>query len=48
MPELFVGTDGQERAQGVDLHRGLLAVTEAGPVDQLRCLGGVFLPCRVV
>lgn len=33
MPEPFVGTDGRERAQGVDLRRGSVAVTEASPVD---------------
>ena len=35
MPDLFTGTDGWERAHGVNLPRGLLAVTEAGLVDQL-------------
>ena len=48
MPELFVGTDGRERAQEVDLHRVLLAATEAGPAGQLQCLGSIFLPWRVV
>ena len=48
MPELFVGTDGRERAQEVDLHRALLAPTEAGPAGQLQCLGSIFLPRRVV
>ena len=39
---LSVGTDGWERAQEVDLHRWLLAVMEAGRVDQLP--GNVWVP----